>query len=132
MTNEHKLREALEFYADPENYHAIGFRFDRPCGGFADDFSEDHGHDFYDRPMPGKLARETLDALSTKPQTSDEGTPGETPLTDAVDSEFHGLPYRDGSHYRVMFKHALKLERTLQAKERELEEYRNPIKTEWF
>ena len=48
MTNEHKLREALEFYADPENYHAIGFRFDRPCGGFADDFSDDHGHEFYD------------------------------------------------------------------------------------
>lgn len=55
-----RAEEALDFYADPENYHAISFLLDRPCGGFADDFSEDHGHGDYERPMPGKLAREVL------------------------------------------------------------------------
>lgn len=55
-----RAEEALDFYADPENYHAISFLMDRPCGGFADDFSEDHGHPDYDRPMPGALARKTL------------------------------------------------------------------------
>lgn len=54
------LEGALEFYADPENYHAIGFAFDRPCGLFEDDFDEDHGHEDYDRPMPGKRARASL------------------------------------------------------------------------
>ncbi len=58
--------EALEEYANPENYHAVAFLFDRPCGGFADDFSDDHGHPDYDRAMPGKLARETLRALQPK------------------------------------------------------------------
>jgi len=56
------LAEALSFYADPESYHAIAFIGDPPCGEFSDDFSDvDHYH--YDRPMPGKLARETLDAI---------------------------------------------------------------------
>jgi hypothetical protein len=52
--------EALEFYADPENYHAILIMPDRPGGAFADDFSTDHGHPDYDRPMPGKTARAAL------------------------------------------------------------------------
>ena len=34
--------------------------FDPPGGGFDDDFSEDHGDNFYDRPMPGRTAREAL------------------------------------------------------------------------
>lgn len=51
------LEEALMFYADPENYHAIKFIGDPPCGSFIDDFSEVNN---YNRPMPGKLARETL------------------------------------------------------------------------
>lgn len=55
-----KALDVVEFYADPENYHAISFLFDRPCGGFADDFDEDHGHPDYNRPMPGKLARGLL------------------------------------------------------------------------
>lgn len=50
----------IQFYSDPENYHAIGFFPDPPCGDFIQDFSDDHGHPFYDRPMPGKMARETL------------------------------------------------------------------------
>lgn len=54
---------ALEFYADPETYHAIGFFPDRPCGDFMEDFSEDHGDDFYDRPMPGKRARDVLSKI---------------------------------------------------------------------
>lgn len=61
LTDENeRLRAALEQYANPAFYHAIMFMFDRPCGGFADDFSDDHGDAFYDRPMPGKAAREAL------------------------------------------------------------------------
>ncbi len=52
-----RLRKAVEFYADPGQYHAIAFVFDSPCGGFADDFTEDLE---YRRPMPGKTAREAL------------------------------------------------------------------------
>jgi hypothetical protein len=54
------LVEALNVYADPGFYHACAFMFDRPTGGFDEDFSFDEG---YGRDMPGKLARETLDAI---------------------------------------------------------------------
>ena len=54
------LASALSFYGNPASYHAVGFWVDPPAGGFADDFSEDHGDDYYDRDMPGKLAREVL------------------------------------------------------------------------
>ena len=52
------LLEALEFYADPESYVAIGFFPDPPCGAFADDVSdtgEQWGH------RPGKKARAVLE-----------------------------------------------------------------------
>lgn len=52
-----RLREALEFYADPETYHAMLCQFDYPAGGFESDFDEDPD---YGRPMPGKRAREAL------------------------------------------------------------------------
>jgi hypothetical protein len=55
-----QAQAALEFYADPETYHAIAYAFDRPCGAFTEDFSEDHGNPFYDRAMPGKTARAAL------------------------------------------------------------------------
>jgi hypothetical protein len=58
------LMSALEFYADPETYHAIMIVGDRPCGDFEQDFSDDHGHEHYDRPMPGKLARETIQRVT--------------------------------------------------------------------
>ncbi len=54
------LWDALEFYANPQSYHAMSFIADRPAGEFADDFSEDHGDEFYDRAMPGKRARAVL------------------------------------------------------------------------
>jgi len=56
------LEAALEFYANPETYHAIAMLGDRPCGEFADDFSEDEWtkESGYDRPMPGKIARAAL------------------------------------------------------------------------
>jgi hypothetical protein len=54
------ILEALCWYADPEFYHAVGFWFDPPCGGFDEDFSSDHGNDFYRRDMPGKLARQAI------------------------------------------------------------------------
>lgn len=51
-----KLIEALEFYADPDTYFAIGFLPDRPCGEFINDGSEtDLGI------KPGKKARKVLD-----------------------------------------------------------------------
>ena len=56
------LEAALEFYANPETYHAIVMLGDEPCGEFADDFSEDEWtkESGYDRPMPGKIARTAL------------------------------------------------------------------------
>ena len=56
-----KLLDALEFYADPATYHALMIWADPPCGEFVEDYSEDHGDAFYDRPMPGKTARAALD-----------------------------------------------------------------------
>jgi len=53
-----KYRCALETYANPEFYHGCAFMFDRPTGGFDEDFDFD---DEYQRPMPGKLARKVLD-----------------------------------------------------------------------
>ena len=58
-----KLVTAVTFYANPDTYFAIGFFPDKPCGGFLDDFSEDHGSENYDRAMPGKLARQTLSEI---------------------------------------------------------------------
>ena len=53
-----RLFDALEFYADPATYFAIGFFPDPPNGDFMNDFSETElGH------KPGKLARETLDSV---------------------------------------------------------------------
>lgn len=49
--------EALEFYADPETYLAIGFFPDPPCGEFMDDWS-DTGPEYGAR--PGKRARQAL------------------------------------------------------------------------
>jgi hypothetical protein len=57
------LREALEFYADPATYHALAIWADPPCGDFVEDFSDDHGDDFYNREMPGKTARAALARL---------------------------------------------------------------------
>ena len=55
--------EALAFYADPENYHAIAFIPDRPTGAFMEDFSKvDHPH--YDRKMPGKEARKAINKIN--------------------------------------------------------------------
>lgn len=53
--------EALQFYADPGQYHAILVVGDPPCGGFVDDFDSAHGDPLYDRPMPGKTARKALE-----------------------------------------------------------------------
>ena len=57
------LVEALSFYADPSSYHAITIMGDPPCGEFFDDMSEDHGDEYYQRAMPGKLARDVLSHL---------------------------------------------------------------------
>lgn len=35
-----RLKVALSFYADPEEYFAVGILGDRPCGAFADDYGE--------------------------------------------------------------------------------------------
>lgn len=52
-----RLRAALYVYAAPGFYHACEFRFDRPTGGFDEDF--DYSEE-YERDMPGKLARAAL------------------------------------------------------------------------
>jgi hypothetical protein len=51
--------EAVDFYANPESYHGIGFMVDPPAGEFADDVSN-HQHPAYPRPMPGAKARRAL------------------------------------------------------------------------
>lgn len=58
-----ELVDALRFYASAQTYHAVTVLADHPAGDFADDFSQDHGDEYYDRAMPGKLARETLTRL---------------------------------------------------------------------
>lgn len=68
--------KALEFYADPETYFAIGFFPDPPCGPFMEDFSktEELGN------KPGKMAREALALLSPADRESafDTNTEGQT------------------------------------------------------
>ena len=57
-------RNALDFYANPDNYHALMILADPPCGDFIRDVSmADDWTEFpYAREMPGKLAREALEA----------------------------------------------------------------------
>lgn len=64
-TDENPLINVLLFYADPETYHGISILGDPPCGEFIDDFSEDHEHPDYPRPMPGATARDILRGLHT-------------------------------------------------------------------
>lgn len=52
-----RLREALEFYANPETYFAIALLTDPPCGDFATDESETNTELGI---RPGKRAREAL------------------------------------------------------------------------
>jgi hypothetical protein len=52
-----ELEGALEFYADPDTYFAIGFFPNRPCGEFIDDFDDVHNPGY---PKPGKRARSVL------------------------------------------------------------------------
>lgn len=47
-----ELIEALQFYADPDTYFAIGFFPDPPCGDFIEDFD--------DTGKPGAMARKVL------------------------------------------------------------------------
>ena len=71
-----KIIDALEFYANPDVYWACSFMFDRPTGGFDDDFSDFQEYkDFLDgstpdcyyedRERPGLNARKVLRALIT-------------------------------------------------------------------
>jgi hypothetical protein len=56
MSELEKLRKALEFYANPETYFAIGFFPDPPNGEFMDDFSDTGELGM----KPGKRARVAL------------------------------------------------------------------------
>ena len=51
-----RYKEALEFYANPETYFAIGIFPDRPCGNFINDFSDTGTLGV----KPGKRARQVL------------------------------------------------------------------------
>lgn len=57
--------DALQLYADPGFYHAIAIIGDAPTGGFDKDVSKVDGSG-YDRLMPGKMARATLEKLTKK------------------------------------------------------------------
>lgn len=65
---ERSLREALEFYADPDTYAAIGMAGDPPCGAFLDDLDDAHDPGC---PKPGKRARAAL-ASPTPQEETDE------------------------------------------------------------
>jgi hypothetical protein len=54
------LTKALLFYANPETYFALAVLADPPCGDFARDYSDDHGHPELDGDRYGKCAREAL------------------------------------------------------------------------
>lgn len=63
------LREALEFYADPDTYFAIAIVVaDLPSGPFIDDFDDAHDPGY---PKPGKRARAALGASVSKEETRD-------------------------------------------------------------
>jgi len=67
-----KAINVLEFYANPDTYFAIAFIADQPAGEFVDDFSNDHGCDQYERPMPGKMARYAIDYIAQNMPKVDE------------------------------------------------------------
>lgn len=59
---ERVLREALEYYADPNTYFAIGFFPDFPCGDFINDFGNVFDeYEMVDSFKPGKKARAALE-----------------------------------------------------------------------
>lgn len=76
------LIEALEFYADPNTYWACSFMFDRPTGGFDDDFStysefndfcpQDSEDEHGERERPGVTARKALRNYDQNPMTPPE------------------------------------------------------------
>jgi hypothetical protein len=71
MAERDRYKSALEFYADPDTYVAIGFFPDPPCGEFMEDFEEgrliaaqwqtDWTEQSPDRGRPGKRARAALE-----------------------------------------------------------------------
>jgi len=65
-----RLREALDFYADPDTYFAIGFFPDPPCGDFMDDFSTTEYIGEFQVKRPGKRARLALYGEESIPYTS--------------------------------------------------------------
>ena len=71
------LIEALETYADEAFYHGCAFLFDRPTGGFDEDFDQSEDSE-YDYPKPGKLARETLRRVAPFLSAQPAGEPSET------------------------------------------------------
>ena len=126
MTTEQKLREALELILPM----AKGYAAEHPVGANS------------------RYVLVAEEALSPEPPTSEEGAQTGTPLTDAFTNALYaesagaaaqgdapgvyGQERSPEESYGLAIDFARQLERTLQAKERELEEYRNPIKTEWF
>jgi hypothetical protein len=59
------LLKALTFYADCDSYYAMSIIADRPCGEFADDYSDvniidDNDETVETRTSPGKRARDMI------------------------------------------------------------------------
>ena len=89
------LVSALNVYADPSFYHACVIMFDPPTGGFDEDFSFDAE---YGRDMPGKLARETLDAIDTA-KAQPQSCVGNDPLCPCQDGDV--CNYRDSGETKA-------------------------------
>ncbi len=81
--NERKLErclyeaiKALQMYGHPDSYYAISFLFDPPCGEFRDDFARVDKGFGYERKMPGKLARRTLNKIAKRLESGAKPGPG--------------------------------------------------------
>ena len=92
------IMKALWFYADPDTYNAIAFLTDPPCGEFSEDMSiaDDWSSTGpYNRPMPGKRAREAIEVVSSSDELIDEALDlirnlaKRDPAFSAMSSELH-------------------------------------------
>jgi hypothetical protein len=95
------LRAALEFYAAPETYFAIGFFPDRPCGDFIDDCDDtgDLGV------KPGKRARTALGAALSGNAGLDLLAERDTLKARLERLEASGAARWEANHQRAVLEH---------------------------
>jgi hypothetical protein len=90
LVDKGRLEEALRTYADPTFYFGVAFMFDRPTGGFDEDFSEVEWPDGRIVSKPGKLARRALAGVETGRQ--EHGNAGGAGGADVEDGAPSGAP----------------------------------------